>query len=422
MGYRSSSLEPNRAVLASQPLREELDMTGRIKTANVVQIIGSQWTYGKLPLTWGEIITGTAAVVEPSLQYSSTYLRLTTGTANNDSVIFQTRRHFRYQIFRTHSISWANVFGAPQTNVKKMFGQGLNNNGWFVEQSDGTYHFVVRSNVGIPLPGFNETKVARADWNIDKLDGSGPSGLDLDLSKGISWAIEFVWHGTQGLRFGINYFDRVIWCHEMKYTATLSEPFSRNAILPLRAMVQNTGSVSSPGGEMQLGPVSYNVYGGEAEEDAYLFSSGNKTSGISVTSTTVPTYLSAVRPKATVVGANNRSILVPVAFDILATDTIYYEIVADAIIGAGTWTSVESRSLAEISLNPSSVTNERVVSSGYISGGQKGSGTIISGFSGDVFAVIDATNNNTPLCFAIRAYKTGGNATAYCSVIWKEIY
>lgn len=407
---------------ATSVIAPGLDMTGRMKTADSVKLIGSQWTYGKLPLTWGEIITGTGSVIEPSAQNSSTYLTLTTGTANNDSVIFQTRRHFRYQVFRTHAISWAFVFGEHQTNVKKMYGQGLNNNGWFIEQSNGTYYFVVRSNVNVTIPNFNETKVARANWNIDKLDGSGPSGLTLDLTKGISWAIEYVWHGTQGIRFGINYFDRLIWCHEIKYTATLSEPFSRNAILPLRAMIQNTGPVSSPGGSMQVGPVSYNVYGGEEEEDGYIFASGNRTTGVSVNSSTTPTYLVAVRPKATVVGANNRSVIVPVSFDILAKDTVYYELVADAIIGTGTWTAPDSRSIAELSTNPGSITNERVISGGYISGGQKGSGTVLSGFAADVFASIDATNNNTPLCFALRVYKTGGNATAYCAVTWKEIY
>ncbi len=422
MSYKTSSLELNRSVLATEVLHDEMDMTGRMKVVTPTQLIGSQWTYGKLPLTWGEIITGTGAVVEPSAQNSSTYLKLTTGTANNDSVIFQTRRHWRYQVFRTHSISWAIVFGAHQTNVTKMFGQGLNNNGWFVEQSGGTYYFVKRSNVGIALPGFNELKIARANWNLDRLDGTGPSGLNLDLSKGISWVIDYVWHGTQGINFGINYFDRVIYCHQMVFTATLDEPYSRNAILPLRAMVQNTGTVSSPGGEMQIGPVSYNVYSSCESTDSYVFSASNKTTAISVTSTTTPTYMIAIRPKATFLGANNRANLIPISFELLSSAEIYYEVLADVTIGTGTWISPDSRSLAEYSINFGTVSGERVVGSGYISGGNRITNNIISGFGGDVFSCIDATNNNTPICFAIRVYKTGGNAEVKSAITWKEEY
>lgn len=421
MGYRSSSLEPNRSVLVSQPLRDEHDMTGRIKTVEAYEIIGSQWNYGKLPITWGEAITGTGALTGPTQQYSTTYLRATTGTASGDSVVFQTKRHFRYQVFRTHAISWAFVFGQPQTNVKKFFGQGNDLNGWFVEQSAGNYFFVVRSNVGM-VTGVTETRIARANWNLDKLDGTGPSGLTLDLTKGVSYVIEYVWHGTQGLRFGVNYFDRIVWCHDLKYTGTLSEPFSRNAILPLRAQIINTGAVGSPGGEMQIGPVSFNIYGGQADGDSYVFASGNKTSPVNVASGAVPTYLLAARPAATVAGAINRAVLVPLSFDMLATDVIYYEVVVDAIIAAGTFTPTDSRSIAEVSFNPSSVTNERVVATGYLSGGNQGGGTIISGFAGDIFASLDGTNNNTPLCFAVRAYKTNGNANVYAAVTWKEVY
>lgn len=424
MGYRSSSLEPNRAVLASQQLREELDMTGRLKTAEAYEVIGSQWNYGKLPITWGETLTGAASITGPSAANSSTYLQFATGTVSGASAVFQTKRHFRYQVFRTHAVSWAIVFGAPQTNVVKIFGQGTALNGWFFEQSGGTYHVVVRSNVNVGS-GTNETRVARANWNLDKLDGTGPSGLTLDLEKGISYAIEYVWHGTQGLRFGINYFDRIVWCHEIKYSGVLTEPFSRNAILPLRAELRNTGTVSAPGGSMQVGPASFNIYGGLVDGDSYVFSSGNRTTGINVTSTSVPQYLFALRPKATISGAVNRSVMIPLFADFYATDSIYYEIVADAIIGAGTWTSADPDSLAEISINPSSVSSERVISSGYLaaaSGSSKSSTSVASGFAGDVFASLDGTNSDTPLCIAVRAYKLGGNATSYVALTWKEVY
>lgn len=406
---------------ATVPLAPELDMTGRIKTAESYEIIGSQWNYGKIPLTWGETITGTGAITGPTTQTSSTYLQATTGTASGDSVLFQTKRHFRYQVFRTHAVSWAIVFGAHQTNVRKEIGHATPNNGWLVEQSGGTYHFVVRSNVGV-VSGTNETKVARADWNIDKLDGTGPSGINIDLGKGVSFVIEFVWHGTQGLRYGINFFDRIIWCHEIKYSGVLSQPFSRNAILPLFTRMTNTGAVSAPGGSMQIGPVSYNVYGGLATGDAYVFAGGNRTTAKSVTSNTDPTYLAAVRPKATIAGAINRANITPLTFELFSSAEIFYEIFCDAIIAAGTWAETDYRSIAELSVNPSSVSDERIVDSGYISSASKGTGVILSGFAGDVFSSLDGSNNNTPLCFGVRVYKTGGNANAFCAIKWREEY
>lgn len=37
--------------------------------------------------------------------------------------------------------------------------------------------------------------INRADWNVDKLDGTGPSGVTLDLSKGYIFEIDFSWYG-----------------------------------------------------------------------------------------------------------------------------------------------------------------------------------------------------------------------------------
>tara|TARA_R110000787_G_scaffold164317_1_gene277432 strand:- start:8 stop:1267 length:1260 start_codon:yes stop_codon:yes gene_type:complete len=51
--------------------------------------------------------------------------------------------------------------------------------------------------------GVEVESVAQADWNIDKLDGTGASGYTLDVTKGHIYQIEYTWYGYGAIRFQI---------------------------------------------------------------------------------------------------------------------------------------------------------------------------------------------------------------------------
>lgn len=48
-----------------------------------------------------------------------------------------------------------------------------------------------------------DTIIPRADWNNDKLDGTGPSGIDLDMRDGYVFRIEYTWYGYGPILYSI---------------------------------------------------------------------------------------------------------------------------------------------------------------------------------------------------------------------------
>ena len=47
------------------------------------------------------------------------------------------------------------------------------------------------------------TKVPQSAWNIDKMDGTGPSGYVLDIAKMQMTYIDYSWYGAGTIRFGM---------------------------------------------------------------------------------------------------------------------------------------------------------------------------------------------------------------------------
>jgi hypothetical protein len=71
-----------------------------------------------------------------------------------------------------------------------------NNGFYFKKTASGLSVCVLRAGV--------ETSIPRAQWNVDTLDGNGPSGLVLDETYGIIWRIIFTWYGYGSINFNVN--------------------------------------------------------------------------------------------------------------------------------------------------------------------------------------------------------------------------
>ena len=59
-------------------------------------------------------------------------------------------------------------------------------------------------------------EVPQSQWNIDKCDGTGPSGYVLDLAKIQMWYIDYTWYGAGAIRFGFkDQRGEVIYCNRI---------------------------------------------------------------------------------------------------------------------------------------------------------------------------------------------------------------
>jgi hypothetical protein len=80
-----------------------------------------------------------------------------------------------------------------------------------------------------------DTKIPQSQWNIDKLDGTGPSGYNIDLSKMQMWYIDYSWYGAGYIRWGVRGTDgNVIYVHKLPNNNVNNEAYMRSGNIPAR--------------------------------------------------------------------------------------------------------------------------------------------------------------------------------------------
>lgn len=80
-----------------------------------------------------------------------------------------------------------------------------------------------------------ETRIPQSSFNIDKLDGTGPSGLTLDVSKMQMWFIDYAWYGAGAIRWGVRTTDgNIFYVHKIANNNVNSEAYMRSGNLPAR--------------------------------------------------------------------------------------------------------------------------------------------------------------------------------------------
>jgi hypothetical protein len=137
----------------------------------------------------------------------------------------------------------------------------------------------------------------------------------------------------------------------------------------------------------------------------------------------VPSYILGVRPKLQLNGVNNRGSITGLSYQIFSDQDIYYEVRLQAIPTNGTWTSVDTTSIAEYSVNFTTVsTSGYLIASGNVPGSNNSSGVISNSFESLEFVAIDTLNSNAQLAFIILAYDHSANAQVRANLLWKETY
>ena len=153
------------------------DAFGRFRVSQATSIFESKNLYTNDTLLWEE---------SNNLSGASTYLpnessiSLSVPTTNGAYAIRQTYRYFNYVPGKSHLIVMTGNFQGAVTNVTKRIGYFDTNNGLFFEVTGGGIGVVKRSKV---TGSIVDTRIEQVDWNVDSLDGGGPSGIVLDISK-----------------------------------------------------------------------------------------------------------------------------------------------------------------------------------------------------------------------------------------------
>jgi hypothetical protein len=84
------------------------------------------------------------------------------------------------------------------------------------------------------------------DWNIDRFDGTGPSGYKLDMGRMQMLYIDYTWYGAGAIRFGMRTVGgRIAWCHKIANNNVNNAAYQRSGNLPARYEVSNDPSLFS---------------------------------------------------------------------------------------------------------------------------------------------------------------------------------
>lgn len=104
------------------------------------------------------------------------------------------------------------------------------------------YRGVTNAN-GVKASLVQETRVPQTNFNIDKIDGTGPSGYTIDLSKMQMMGLQYTWYGAGFVDFMVRGSDgNWVFVHRLKNNNVNTEAHMRSGNLPARYSVENDGS------------------------------------------------------------------------------------------------------------------------------------------------------------------------------------
>ena len=91
-----------------------------------------------------------------------------------------------------------------------------------------------------------DKKVLQEEWNLDRLDGTGPSGYNMDVRYMQMIGIQYSWYGAGFIDWMLRGADgNFVFCHRMRNSNVNTEAFMRSGNLPVRYEVSNEGAFTS---------------------------------------------------------------------------------------------------------------------------------------------------------------------------------
>lgn len=332
---------------AANPSGMAVDAFGRARVSNPVTLFDSFHRYQDN----GKINTANSATgASTTHDANSSIVKLNIDTASGSFVKRESSRVFAYQPGKSLQILQTYILNPAKTGLRQRYGYFGENNGVFIQLENNELSFVIRSS---STGSVVENKVTQANWNMDKLDGTGPSRLTLDITKAQIQFIDIEWLGLGTVRVGFVINGQFIHCHSFHHANFVTNTYMTTGCLPVRAEIENIGTTASPS-TLQIVCTSVISEGGyELRGRPRTIGNGILTADLRTLTTAGTFYpLQSIRLKSDRLDA----IVIPKNVSILGTSntTRYkWKIVSGATITGATWTSVGSDSHVEYNANTS---------------------------------------------------------------------
>ena len=231
--------------------------------------------FGKLknvtPYTLLDIKLASMGISNTNLLLVSKSSGSITTTQSNGSILIETNGISSY---KSQSRIYA-TYQAGKTieiNISGVLNNSSNTNGcntylgYYDDENGLFFGYNALSGISVNLRNNRTTTSIESQyWNLDAMNGTGKSGINLDYTKGQLFVIQFAWLGVGVVKFGFIVAGELIYCHVIKNYNALTFAYMSNPNLPIRyeiscqnssdcgSMIQTCGSVISWGGFQPIG-------------------------------------------------------------------------------------------------------------------------------------------------------------------------
>lgn len=346
-------------------------------------------------------------------------VNLNVNTTSGSQVLRETAKVFSYQPGKSLLVMNTFVMAPAQNNLRQRVGYFGTDNGLYIQLNNSTLSFVKRSLVtGV----VTETVVNQSSWNTDKMDGSGPSGITLDISKAQIYFMDIEWLGEGTVRMGFVIDGVFIVCHKFNHANIITTTYITTATLPLRYEITNTGVTAIVSTLKQ-------VCSTVLSEGGYELRGAQQAVGTPIltpkTFAAAGTYYPMVGIRLLSTRLDAVVIISAVSLLGLGNGKNYaWRVVQSATITGGAWTPAGVDSAVEYNLTGTSAAGGRILAQGYVNSSNQGSPSI-NILKEALFASQLERNTFTGTAFELvveMAIDTiGGTLGAYVSLDWEEV-
>jgi hypothetical protein len=214
------------------------DSFGRFRVSSPEGLFDNKQLFDKGPLWWSEsIVNGSGNATST---HSTTNALVAMHVESGDTVIRQSKTHWNYQPGKSQLIVMTGVIVDDDSaaGITSRLGQFTATDGFFFQWNSTTGLSVVKRKAS------SDTSVAQADWNMDRLDGTGGSRHTIDEEKEQVYWISYEWLSGGDLSFGIVINNEFITMHSFDHFNALTSGFSSTPNLPLRYEIVSTSGIA----------------------------------------------------------------------------------------------------------------------------------------------------------------------------------
>ena len=391
------------------------DAFGRLRTSAPLTLFDSSHRYRDNNL-WCSL---TAVGGSYAFNANQGLMDLAVNGLSGSSVVRETTKVFAYQPGKSLQVLNTFALAPSATNLRQRVGYFGQDNGMYFQLSGGEISFVERSLVnGSPA---TETIIPISAWNYDRLDGTGPSGYTLDVTKAqIQW-MDIEWLGLGTVRMGFVIDGKFVLCHSFHHANKITSTYITTASLPLRYEITNTGAT---GVTRNMKQVCSTVI----SEGGYELRGLQQAAGTTVATPKILTLASTYYPVATLRLKATRldAIVILTAISLMpVTNGAFYEwrvIASGTTAGGAGWVDAGPDSAVEYKLDATSVTGGRTLASGFMQGSNQGSPSVdILKEALFKFQLERNGLTSSPYELTLAVATNNGGSPVYGSVDWEEV-